>query len=241
MTRPISSLLYRIRVIFILVLFGALWKINTWDPHPVIVTVLDFLGENQGGTIRLAYLASMLLYAAGLWLRIAGASILGPETVWKGNPSARSLIESGVYQSIRHPIHLGSILILLSLLPLNSPPSAGIILFVAIPFILFLAYHEDQFLKDRFQDFPAYRQRVPGFIPRPGTLDRLIFPFDPGQPGRISSGIRSEFFNLSFLGGFAGFVWKGNTPAFWWGMALGAIITLLAFLFSTKQQPLRNS
>lgn len=182
----------------------------------------------------------MALYLTGLWLRISGASILGADIVWGSLPKARSLEMGGIYSSIRHPIHAGSILILISLAPLNSPVSAGIILLLAIPFILFLANHEDRYLSSHFPEFAAYKKTVPGFIPNSHNLSELLHPFDESQKLNISSGIRSEFFNISFLGGFSGFILGGSTQSFWKGFAAGIGVTFLLYLYFKKISSARN-
>lgn len=235
-----SKTIYRARVPILILLFSGLWKINTLYPHPVIAIILDYEGFLSPLSIRLAYTLLMALYLAGLCLRISGASILGSDIVWRGLPKARSLEMDGIYRSIRHPIHLGSVLILISLAPMNSPISAGIILLFAIPFILFLAKYEDQFLSSRFPEFSEYKKNVPGFIPNGHDLRALLNPFDKNQQADISSGIRSEFLNISFLGGFSGFILGGNTQSFWEGFATGILLTILLYLLLRERSSSRN-
>jgi|UPI00059F26C4 protein-S-isoprenylcysteine O-methyltransferase Ste14 len=236
----ISQTLYRARVPILILVFAGLWKINMLHPYPVIFLLLNKLGLASTSAIRLSYTLLMGFYIAGLWLRISGSSILGSETVWGGMPRARALETRGIYGSIRHPIHLGSMLILLSLAPMNSPVSAGIILFFAIPFIFFLANHEDQFLLKHFPEFEKYRKNVPGFIPNSHPLRTFLHPFDENEGANLSSGIRSEFLNISFLGGFSGFILKGNTQAFWEGFASGIILTTFMYFLFKRRLSVRN-
>ena len=236
----ISQTLYRARVPILILVFAGLWKINMLHPYPLIFLLLNKLGLSSDSTLRLSYALLMGFYMAGLWLRISGSSILGSETVWGGLPRASSLETRGIYGSIRHPIHLGSMIILLSLAPMNSPISAGIILFFAIPFILFLANHEDRFLLKRFPKFEEYKKNVPGFIPNSHPLRTFLHPFDENEEANISSGIRSEFLNISFLGGFSGFILTGNTQAFWEGFAAGIILTTFLYLLLKRRLSTRN-
>lgn len=229
-----SKILYRFRVPILVLLFAILWKINTMYPHPVLALLLDHSGWLSPSAIRLSYTLSMSLYLAGLWLRISGASILGSDIVWGSLPKTFFLETRGIYSSIRHPIHAGSILILLSLAPMNSPVSAGMIFLLAIPFILFLANHEDRYLSSHFSEFTEYKKNVPGFIPNNPHLRSLLHPFDENQKPNISSGIRSEFLNISFLGGFSGFILGGSTQSFWKGFTAGIGITFLLYLYFRK-------
>ncbi len=235
-----AQLLYRARVPTLILLFAGLWKINTLYPHPVIVILLNHAGLISPPLIRLSYTLSMMLYMTGVWLRVSGASILGSDIVWGGRPKARSLERNGIYRSIRHPIHLGSVLILISLAPMNSPVSAGIILLFGIPFILFLANHEDQFLLNRFPEFSEYKKTVPGFIPKCHDLGILLHPFDKNQQANLSSGVRSEFLNISFLGGFSGFILQETTQSFWKGFASGIVLTFLLYFLLKKKSSSRN-
>lgn len=236
----IANIFYQGRVPILLLLFAGLWKINTLYPHPVIALLLDRAGSLTVMTLHLSYSILMSLYLAGLWLRVSGASILGSDIVWRSLPKAATLESGGLYGAIRHPIHAGSILILISLAPMNSPVSAVIILFLAIPFILFLAHYEDQFLSGQFPEFDRYKTTVPGFIPSRHNLCRLLHPFDEKQKSNISSGIRSEFLNISFLGGFSGFILGGNTQSFWKGFAAGIALTGVCYLYYRKTPSTRN-
>jgi protein-S-isoprenylcysteine O-methyltransferase Ste14 len=118
---------------------------------------------------------SGLLAALGAVVSLLGA-ILG---IWAWRTLDRSatayprpreggrLIESGPYEFVRHPIYAAGLLFFLGYVLATSPTA-----FVPLAALAVLwrnkAACEEELLVDRYPDYWAYRERVPGsFVPRP--------------------------------------------------------------------------
>jgi protein-S-isoprenylcysteine O-methyltransferase Ste14 len=113
----------------------------------------------------------------GFGLNLVGAAliILGWKAVhssyWSAEEENKRLVTEGVYAYSRHPQYLGFILMTLGLLV----HWATIPLLVMWPLLVFqyyrLAQREEAEMVEEFGDeYVAYRDRVPMFLPRPGTL-----------------------------------------------------------------------
>jgi len=112
-------------------------------------------------------LVGLFIYLAGLSLSITARVQLGKN--WANIEdyqviTGQSLVQSGVYQYIRHPIYIGDILLLLGLeLALNSWLVLGVIPLALIVFIQ--SKTEESLLSQKLPDYRAYQTRTKMFIP----------------------------------------------------------------------------
>lgn len=109
----------------------------------------------------------LLLYVVGLATAIIGRIQLGKN--WANLEDYQvlpdqSLVTTGIYGHIRHPIYTGDILLLLGLeFALNSWLILGV-----IPLVVVIKQHamaEEAVLSGSFPNYEAYRQRTKMFIP----------------------------------------------------------------------------
>jgi protein-S-isoprenylcysteine O-methyltransferase Ste14 len=78
-----------------------------------------------------------------------------------------SVIRTGVFRWVRHPMYLSEVLLYLGLLVISMSAAAAIVWIGAIVFLASLCRHEERLLIDRFGDeYRAYTREVPMWIPR---------------------------------------------------------------------------
>ena len=112
-------------------------------------------------------LVGCLMFIGGLSIAMAGRWQLGDNWVdledYQVAPQ-QTIVASGIYRYIRHPIYAGDLLMLLGLqLALNS----WLVLAVIIPTLVVVrqARAEEVLLSRVLTDYEAYRRRTKGFIP----------------------------------------------------------------------------
>lgn len=103
-------------------------------------------------------LASLALVGPGLWLRAYAGGYVRKNT---------ELTTTGPYAYTRNPLYLGSIMVAFGF----AGASRSWIVLVVLA-LLFAAIYiptilsEEEFLRQRFPDFPGYAARVPRLLPR---------------------------------------------------------------------------
>ena len=114
----------------------------------------------------ISVVAGAVIALAGFGLLLAGLFRLGPNLTPLPYPTSRAtLIRTGPYRLVRHPMYAGGIAL-----------AFGWALFVrgwltlayAVVLLLFLevkAIREERWLVDRFPDYPDYQRRVRKLIP----------------------------------------------------------------------------
>jgi protein-S-isoprenylcysteine O-methyltransferase Ste14 len=111
----------------------------------------------------------VVLAVLGIALRIWAAGHIG-----KG----KDLVTTGPYGYLRHPLYLGTFLIMIGLSLVTRRPETIILLTAC--FLAFYAYKihlEESRLEQRFgEKFQAYREAVPGFLP-----SYLSYPMQQGK------------------------------------------------------------
>jgi protein-S-isoprenylcysteine O-methyltransferase Ste14 len=138
-------------ILLCLVLVGPWFGAGTWD----------------GPWSTAASIAGVLIGGAGLALCIAGGLRLGPRnlTPLPQPKDGAALVEDGVYAIVRHPIYGGLTLAALGwALVWRSPATLGLSIVLFIFFEL-KSRREEQWLVERFPEYPAYRRRVKKLIP----------------------------------------------------------------------------
>lgn len=112
----------------------------------------------------------------GAFLALAGIAIMirsfqafdTREFIWgTARDPNQQLIKSGLYGRVRHPLYLGTILVLISLLILYPYPSTYIFVLISFLYLPFGIYWEERKLLDIFgESYRQYMQEVPQLIPR---------------------------------------------------------------------------
>jgi protein-S-isoprenylcysteine O-methyltransferase Ste14 len=112
-------------------------------------------------------LAGLLIFTLGLLTAVAARVQLGANwsDIEEGKVADRhTVVSSGIYRYIRHPIYTGDILLLLGLeLCLNSWLVLGLVLLV--PVVTRQAIREEQKLLTALPDYAEYMRRSKRFIP----------------------------------------------------------------------------
>ncbi|HSK51502.1 MAG TPA: isoprenylcysteine carboxylmethyltransferase family protein [Clostridia bacterium] len=106
---------------------------------------------------------------------------LGALQVWRGvrdlgrnvtplpHPTAgATLVETGVYRRVRHPIYGGVMLVAAGWGLLTAAPVALAVAAVFVPFFWLKSTVEERWLDQRFPGYAAYRRRTHRFIAFPG-------------------------------------------------------------------------
>jgi protein-S-isoprenylcysteine O-methyltransferase Ste14 len=111
--------------------------------------------------------AGVVIFFLGLAIAIIGRIEIGKNWIdledYQLLPQ-QSLVTSGIYSLIRHPIYFGDLLLVIGLeLALNSWLVLGALLL--IPVLVKQALAEEGLLSIAFPEYAAYRQRTKRFVP----------------------------------------------------------------------------
>jgi protein-S-isoprenylcysteine O-methyltransferase Ste14 len=145
----------RLQILFLLV-FAAVWIVDSFFLH----YALNVLGLT---VLVVTVPLGILTFAAGITL-----TRKSEEVVFHNH--AESVIDTGVYSYVRHPMYLGSLLILLGF---TVTTLSILSLFVWVALFLFLdrmaAYEERDLTILLGQPYVDYRKRVPKWLPYKGS------------------------------------------------------------------------
>ncbi|MFC2067816.1 methyltransferase family protein [Chloroflexota bacterium] len=135
-------------------LFMALWISD------IFLKYSSFLNEYIPVELRLTFGGLLLIisgYTAGTGLVI----VFGKKTQSQG------VIRKGVFNSVRHPIYFGEIILYLGLLVLNISLAAVLIWAIAIYFLYYISRYEERLLLAKFgKEYERYMKEVPMWLPR---------------------------------------------------------------------------
>jgi protein-S-isoprenylcysteine O-methyltransferase Ste14 len=152
-SQPLSIII--IKAIKVGILIGIIAQTMLPDVLPV---------ESDPSGLRIA---GAVIYTVGLALALASRIQLGrnwTDIETAGVLDSHSIISSGIYRYIRHPIYVGDLLLLLGLeLSLNSWLVAGVALMA--PLVLWKAVREEKMLIEKLPGYAAYCLRTKRFIP----------------------------------------------------------------------------
>jgi protein-S-isoprenylcysteine O-methyltransferase Ste14 len=110
--------------------------------------------------------AGALLAAAGAWLGIAGVQALSTNRTVFPRPQAGSkLVQTGIYGLVRHPLYASVILLSTAWSLLWRSGPAGIATVALVILLDAKARREERWLREMFEDYAAYAQRVRRLIP----------------------------------------------------------------------------
>jgi protein-S-isoprenylcysteine O-methyltransferase Ste14 len=158
---------------------------------------LPTLGPRGEGWVALQVVLGVIAGAAGVaglaspaWdgpprvaTTLAGCALgaLGAVQVWRGvrdlgrnvtplpHPTAgATLVETGVYRRVRHPIYGGVMLTATGWGLLAAAPVALVVAALFVPFFWLKSTVEERWLEQRFAGYAAYRRRTHRFIAFPG-------------------------------------------------------------------------
>jgi hypothetical protein len=128
---------------------------------------------------------------AGIWFIICGLLI----RMWANGYAIKmeKLTTSGPYAFVRHPLYLGTMLLVIGFIIMLKIYYLGILLFFTVVIVYSKTIKkEEEMLKDKFKDlFINYKKRVPAIVP-------TIFPYAEGEKWAFSLGrlIRSQEYKL---------------------------------------------
>ena len=126
-----------------------------------------FLGPVWTAELRLVALAvGAILTIGGLGLAILGVRHLRNALTPLPYPrDDATLVQTGVYGRVRHPIYGGLIIGSVGWGLLTASPAALAMAVVLLGFFELKSRREEAWLVDRFPEYPAYRARTPRLIP----------------------------------------------------------------------------
>jgi protein-S-isoprenylcysteine O-methyltransferase Ste14 len=123
---------------------------------------------NGSARVALAVIGLMLMVLGVLQLR-RGTADLGSNLTPLPKPTeASTLVETGIYGRVRHPIYGGIILGGTGWALLTAAPIALAAAIVLIPFFWAKSSVEERWLVSRYPGYEAYRRRTNRFIAWPG-------------------------------------------------------------------------
>ena len=116
------------------------------------------------GTKRLTRLAALAAGAAGAYMMQGGAKTLGEQLTPLPAPTETGELKTeGPYAIVRHPIYTGALGIWLSWALLRSPKALPPTIALYLFFVMKSA-KEEEWLEERYPEYPDYRKRVPSRI-----------------------------------------------------------------------------
>jgi protein-S-isoprenylcysteine O-methyltransferase Ste14 len=133
------------------------------------LSILIFSGSPSARMALPVAVSGCVLAVAGAALVLRSRAELGP--AWSFVPQAdqgTSLVTTGPYHLVRHPIYLGLALLALGeALAFGSWPALVVVLFGIVPTFAWRARAEDKLLERTFGErYAVYRQRTRMIIPR---------------------------------------------------------------------------
>lgn len=118
------------------------------------------------GAGRIGRAVGVPLVAAGLGFAQAGFRTLGANLTALPRPkNDATLVESGVYGVVRHPIYTGIILTVFGAGLLTRNTTRTLLGLVLLAFFDAKSRREEAWLTAKFPAYPAYRQRVKKLLP----------------------------------------------------------------------------
>ncbi len=131
----------------------------------VVATFMPFaipaLGRPANDSVML--LLADLVTMAGMVIALSSLSALGRNVSIV--PQARSLVQSGPYRVVRHPLYLGELIAILGIVlaRISLPAVAVFCLLAALQ--IYRALEEEKVLAGVFPDYDSYRLKSARFIP----------------------------------------------------------------------------
>jgi protein-S-isoprenylcysteine O-methyltransferase Ste14 len=108
-------------------------------------------------------LIGSLVTIIGITIALYSLSILGRN--FSIIPQARSLVQTGPYQHVRHPVYLGELISILGIVVARPSAQAVGIYCLLIALLIYRALQEEKLLAGIFQEYAAYSITRARFIP----------------------------------------------------------------------------
>jgi protein-S-isoprenylcysteine O-methyltransferase Ste14 len=126
---------------------------------------------------------------AGWLLFLAGATMRWWATLYLGGRKSKELITEGPYSVSRNPIYIGTFALTLAIGVLSQSVafSLAVLVVSAVYVILTVSLEESELRAEHGEQFQAYCERVPRFIPKPDLYH------SPGTISVRASGLWAEF------------------------------------------------
>jgi protein-S-isoprenylcysteine O-methyltransferase Ste14 len=142
----------------LLIVFLVVWALDSFFLH-----ISTFLSEYIPLAARL--LVSAVVLVLGVWLAKGGHIVVEDDE----RPS--TVVSSGAFGYVRHPLYLGSILFYLALtIATASIISLGLFVIVFL-FYNYIASYEEKLLVDRFgDDYRSYMETAGKWLPKFGRV-----------------------------------------------------------------------
>jgi protein-S-isoprenylcysteine O-methyltransferase Ste14 len=144
---------------------GTRWVVAQMTLLAALAAVAPWYRGHWTPTLSLAPATLLFIWAA--WTGITGVRDLGRNLTPLPAPKPGStLVTTGIYRRIRHPLY-SSLIALGFAWALAWSSTPGLALATALALLLHAkARHEETRLCEVFPDYPAYRARVPRYLPR---------------------------------------------------------------------------
>ncbi|HVO44233.1 MAG TPA: isoprenylcysteine carboxylmethyltransferase family protein [Aggregatilineales bacterium] len=141
-----------------------------WVAVQIVLLLLILFSAGQpalpGAGGRIEVIMGLLIGAAGLGIVVLSTTNLGSNlSIFPRPRDDASLIQTGLYGIVRHPIYLG---VILSALGWSLLRGSLIALVITIGLFFFFdrkAHREEVWLMEKFPDYASYRGRVHKLIP----------------------------------------------------------------------------
>lgn len=208
----LTFFLYRIRVFLYLGILFPVWILNLKSGVPLISYTV-FKGYGSFFSKVLAFTCG-LIYLFGIILRMVGTAYIGGKSVWSGKISP-GYLSQGPYGFLKHPIYQGSLLMLISLVPMCSAAGGAFLLVTGGGITFFLAIFEEKSLSEKYPTYKSDMERMPRFVSRKGYIHFLVTEGFRTVVEKWPTTVRSESFNLAFVAGFFAFAASFRTLYFW--------------------------
>ena len=218
-----GSYLYRARILFYLIVFLILWRMNQTGGHPLLSRLIVSTSR-QTLTLHAGVLLCWGIYLSGVFFRALGTAYIGRQKVWSPKIQKDNIRTTGPFRYLLHPVYAGSFLIIFSLVPLCSPSGAFFLLMTAGSFTYYLARQEETALYGRKKE-NGQELLINRFWPRKGFFSFLRNEGIREIAKKKKDILFSEFYNIAFGWGFLVFGISFSVRAFW-AVFLGSLTFL---------------
>jgi protein-S-isoprenylcysteine O-methyltransferase Ste14 len=141
--------------ILLLVLFGAGWAVDSLFLHTFAFFSSLIPWYMQHPLADLLFLLAVLLFLSGR------------RVITHHGQQPKKLITDGVFNYVRHPVYLASILFFIGLTLYTISILSLVLLIAVFAFYNYIADYEEKFLEERFgAEYRRYRQRTGKWFPR---------------------------------------------------------------------------
>ncbi|MEO8727097.1 MAG: methyltransferase [Acidobacteriaceae bacterium] len=166
---------FRWRLVIMLVIFAGCFAASAWQSNGhlgylwILITTwmskLDrFTNETNSLILKVAVSALVVVSAA---LRTWAAAYLDSSVVQAGAVQTELVVAAGPYAYMRNPLYLGTILLALSLAPMNGPGEGLALVVLVVLFAMRLIRREElELAAVQGREYLQYKSAVPALFPK---------------------------------------------------------------------------